>query len=186
MKELIKFLQECAAALKEKDAAMSAKFLAQAAEIEKATANQSIATQVEEVIAARVKAGEYFTKATYEAAVADAKKVGADEVNKAHEAKAAEAKKQADATAARMKEITEAKVNPKLAMADNKTLEETVASMPATEEGDKTFKLLLSALVSQSKESTKTDATASDNKGKKLNPLGGSGKTEDAKKRKFL
>lgn len=187
MNELIKFLQESATALKEKDPTLSAKFAAQAVELEKATASNSIAKQVEDTIAARIKSGDLFPKASFESAVADAKKAGADEVTKAHEAKVAEEKKVAEVTASRMKEVTEAKLNPKLPMHDGRTLEETVASFPANEEGDKSFKLIVGALASQIKESgvKPKEETASD-KSKKLNPLGGRGAADGSKKKSFL
>lgn len=134
-KELAAWFRKQAAELKGTNAEAAEKLEHTAAEMEKNLA----AGDAEEVVAARIKAGDLIPKAQHETALAEAKKAGHDEFAK-ELADKEEAKKAAEqALASRIEKVKAAKLDPKFTLGVNKTIETEIASMPAGEAGDKRF-----------------------------------------------
>ena len=135
MKGVIKHLRELATALATSNPEQAKESAAQADRLEKTLTTEG----VEEVVAGRIKSGDLVAKATHEAAVAEAKKLGEKTVRDELATKEQAEKDRVAALATRTKALSDAKINLKFALTPERTIEQEVAAIPAGAEGEKRF-----------------------------------------------
>lgn len=180
--KLIKFLREQASAIASKDGKAAEAWNAMASEIEAAKVAGESATAIEDTIAARIKNGDLIPKAKHEEAVAAAEKSGHDKAVKAAEEKAAAEKRNAEVVASRNKAVSDAGLDPKFVLVKDRTIEQVVASIPTTDEGNKLFEERLEEWKNLSKKTGQAQATASAAATKNAPPMGGGQATDNSKK----
>lgn len=138
-KEHIVWLRAQATALKASNPEIAKGFEAQAVAMEK----QEETETVDQVIASKLKEGLIVSKADHESAVAKAKKDGEDAVRNEVAAAAKAAQELADCKAARLKRMTDAKLDVATVTGKGRTLGSDVSEIPMGAEGDKTFERLI-------------------------------------------
>lgn len=182
----IKFLREQAKALEATDPKAAKVWSDMASEMEKAVATDTVEKQVEETIAARIKAGDLVAKATHAEAVAAAEKKGREAALKEVEDKAALEKKTVEVRASRLKQIGEAGLDLKGVTGKDKTIESETSAIGVDEAGEKLFASKLEDWVTVMKTTGQFKSVAS-NKGdadkNKVPPMAGSNGSENSGKK---
>lgn len=137
--DIVRLLRERANAVAGKDDPLAKDLTAWATAMETELAAASTANAVEETIAARIKSGDLVPKAVHAKAVADATTAGTAAGKKEVEDRIAAEKKAAEVTASRIKAVADAGLKPEFPLRKDVTIAQVVASIPATEAGDKDF-----------------------------------------------
>lgn len=180
--KLIKFLREQAAAVQEKDAKAATAWLEMATSLEKVKTGGDTAKMIEDTVAARITSGDLVPKVKHVEAVAAAEKTGYDKAVKEAQEKADTEKRTAETIASRVKAVAEAGLDPKFVLLKDQTIEQVVASIPATDEGNKRFEDNLEAWKNLSKKTGQAQATATDKSKVAAPPMGGGAPAGDKKK----